>query len=236
MRQRRPARDIGCFSEPRRHPIGLRTIARPVLLSRPSSHAVGLPPLRQPVARPPSRPLARGRWPPTGPSRLVVAPRARRDHASGSAIPSPTILRVLTDRAPDHSVLHASSRLAPVRQARSPPGRRRMSGARAAGGRGVPGYARVQPVDIVFAVYLQSCRPAIRAAVLDADTDAVLGSTRDPRVCGYLEGSSNPARESDRRVASRLRTAGSAGPQTGWERRNLPKCGTVNAIRPRSEL
>jgi hypothetical protein len=24
--------------------------------------------------------------------------------------------------------------------------------------------------------------------------------------------------------------------QAGWERRNLPKCGTVNAIRPRSEL
>jgi hypothetical protein len=32
-------------------------------------------------------------------------------------------------------------------------------------------------VDIVFAVYLQSRRPAIRAAVLDADTDEVLGPT-----------------------------------------------------------
>jgi len=30
-------------------------------------------------------------------------------------------------------------------------------------------------VDIVFAVYLQSRRPAVRAAVLDADTDEVLG-------------------------------------------------------------
>ena len=38
----------------------------------------------------------------------------------------------------------------------------------------------------------------------------------------------------------RRRAAGSgrwpARPQAGWVRRNLPKCGTVNAIRPRSEL
>jgi hypothetical protein len=38
-----------------------------------------------------------------------------------------------------------------------------------------PGHARERPVDIVFAVYLQSRRPAVRAAVLDADTDEVLG-------------------------------------------------------------
>ena len=38
-----------------------------------------------------------------------------------------------------------------------------------------PGSARGRRVDIVFAVYLQSRRPAIRAAVLDADTDMVLG-------------------------------------------------------------
>jgi hypothetical protein len=37
-----------------------------------------------------------------------------------------------------------------------------------------PGYARGRRVDIVFAVYLQNRRPAIRAAVLDADTDEVL--------------------------------------------------------------
>jgi hypothetical protein len=40
-----------------------------------------------------------------------------------------------------------------------------------------PGSARGRPVDIIFAVYLQSRRPAIRAAVLDADTDEVLGPT-----------------------------------------------------------
>jgi hypothetical protein len=40
-----------------------------------------------------------------------------------------------------------------------------------------PGYARGRRVDIVFAVYLKSRRPAVRAAVLDADTDGVLGPT-----------------------------------------------------------
>src|SRR5205823_2872562 len=40
-----------------------------------------------------------------------------------------------------------------------------------------PGYARGRPVDIVSAVCLQSRRPAVRAAVLDADTDEVLGPT-----------------------------------------------------------
>jgi hypothetical protein len=47
-----------------------------------------------------------------------------------------------------------------------------------------PGYARGRPVDIVFAVYLQPRRPAVRAAVLDADTDEVLGpaGTRESAV------------------------------------------------------
>jgi hypothetical protein len=38
-----------------------------------------------------------------------------------------------------------------------------------------PGVVRGQRVDIAFAVYLQARRPVIRAAVLDADTDEVLG-------------------------------------------------------------
>ncbi len=38
-----------------------------------------------------------------------------------------------------------------------------------------PGLARGRRVNIVFAVYLQARRPPIRAAVLDADTDEVLG-------------------------------------------------------------
>ena len=38
-----------------------------------------------------------------------------------------------------------------------------------------PGFARGRRVDIVFAVYLQARRPPIRAAVVDADTEEVLG-------------------------------------------------------------
>ena len=38
-----------------------------------------------------------------------------------------------------------------------------------------PGSARGRQVDIVFAVYLQPRKPPIRVAVLDADTDEVLG-------------------------------------------------------------
>jgi len=38
-----------------------------------------------------------------------------------------------------------------------------------------PGSSRGRRVDIVFAVYLQARRPPIRVAVLDADTDEVLG-------------------------------------------------------------
>ena len=35
--------------------------------------------------------------------------------------------------------------------------------------------ARGRRVDIVFAVYLQARKPPIRVAVLDADTDEILG-------------------------------------------------------------
>jgi hypothetical protein len=38
-----------------------------------------------------------------------------------------------------------------------------------------PGAARDRRVDIVFAVYLQTRRPPVRVAVLDADTDEILG-------------------------------------------------------------
>jgi hypothetical protein len=75
------------------------------------------------------------------------------------------------------SALHASSQWRRVRG----PGLRRVTVGRLARGvlavRRVPGIRARRPVDIVFAVYLQSRRPAVRAAVLDADTDEVLGPT-----------------------------------------------------------
>ena len=44
-----------------------------------------------------------------------------------------------------------------------------------------PGCARGRAVNIVFAVYLQSRRPAVRTAAFDADTDEVLGPAPTPR-------------------------------------------------------
>jgi hypothetical protein len=38
-----------------------------------------------------------------------------------------------------------------------------------------PGIVNGRRVDIVFAVYLQARRPAVRVAVLDAATDEILG-------------------------------------------------------------
>src|SRR6185437_11822790 len=47
MRQRRPDAGCGCFGELSGTPIGLRTIARPGLLSVAAIAALGLPPLRR---------------------------------------------------------------------------------------------------------------------------------------------------------------------------------------------
>ena len=52
--------------------------------------------------------------------------------------------------------------------------RRRTSGAKDAGGSWCTRGTRGRRVDIIFAVYLQNRWPAIRAAVLDADTEEVL--------------------------------------------------------------
>ena len=71
-----------------------------------------------------------------------------------------------------------------------------------------PGYARGRPVDIVFAVYLQSRRPAVRAAVLDADTDEMLAPPGPP-VCGYLGDSRHRARQPDSRIELPARRAAS---------------------------
>jgi hypothetical protein len=62
-----------------------------------------------------------------------------------------------------------------------------------------PGSTRGRPVDIVFAFYLQSRSPAIRSAVLDADTDEVIGPP-GPRVCRYLGDSTDFLRVSNGRV------------------------------------
>jgi len=177
MRQRRPDSGCGCFGEVSGTPIGLRTIARPALLCASAVATLGLPPLRMP-----SFPAEAGLW------LAVLAFEAaliaflspelgeimvRLGHSEPCELRRLPVGRTLT-------ALHASSLW-----------RRHAAQVSAAAPSDVwregcwrfvvyPGSERGRPVDIVFAVYLQSRRPAIRAAVLDADTDEVLGLTVTP--------------------------------------------------------
>jgi hypothetical protein len=172
MRQRRPDSGCGCFGELSGTPIGLRTIARPGVLCVSAVATLGLPPLRMPSS--------------TAEAELWLAVLAFE--LALLAFLSPELGEIMVRlgysepcelrRMPvgrTMSALHASSQW------------RRYAGQVSAGAPSdvwregcwrfvvYPGYARGRPVDIVFAVYLQSRRPAVRAAVLDADTDEVLG-------------------------------------------------------------
>ena len=181
LRGHRPDAGCGCFGELSGTPIGLRTIARPGLLCASAVATLGLPPLRMP-----SSPTEAELW-------LAVL----AFELALTAFLSPELGEIMVRlgysepcelrRMPvgrTMSALHASSQW------------RRYAGQVSAGMPSdvwregcwrfvvYPGYARGRPVDIVFAVYLQSRRPAVRAAVLDADTDEVLGpaGTRESAV------------------------------------------------------
>jgi len=174
MRQRRPDSGCGCFGELSGTPIGLRTIARPGLLCASAVATLGLPPLRMP-----SSPTEAELWLAVLAFELALiaflSPElgeimVRLGYSEPCELRRMPVGRTM-------SALHASSPW------------RRYAGQVSAGMPSdvwregcwwfvvYPGYARGRPVDIVFAVYLQSRRPAVRAAVLDADTDEVLGPT-----------------------------------------------------------
>jgi hypothetical protein len=174
MRQRRPASGCGCFGELSGTPIGLRTIARPVLLCASAVATLGLPPLRMP-----SSSTAAELWLAVLGFELALiaflSPElgeitVRLGYSEPCELRRIPVGRTMT-------ALHAST-----------PWRKHSAQISAASPSDVwregcwrfvvyPGYARGRRVDIVFAVYLQSRRPAVRAAVLDADTDEVLGPT-----------------------------------------------------------
>jgi len=171
-RQRRPAAGCGCFGDFSHTPIGWRTIARAGVLCAAAAATIGLPPLRMP-----SSATTAEMW-------LAVL----AFELSLIAFLSPELGEILVKlgysepcelrRLPVErtmAALHASSPW------------RRYSGQIASAApidvwregcwRFVvyAGVARGRRVDIVFAVYLQARRPVIRAAVLDARTDEVLG-------------------------------------------------------------
>ena len=171
-RQRRPVAGCGCFGDFSDTPIGWRTIARAGVLCAAAAVTIGLPPLRMP-----SSSTTAEMW-------LAVL----AFELSLIAFLSPELGEILVRlgysepcelrRLPVErtiAALHASS-----------PWRRYAGQISSAAPIDVwregcwrfvvyAGFARGRRIDIVFAVYLQARRPVIRAAVLDAHTDEVLG-------------------------------------------------------------
>jgi hypothetical protein len=171
-RQRRPDAGCGCFGEFSDTPIGWRTISRAGVLCAAATVTIGLPPLRMP-----SSPTA---------AELLLAVLAFE--LSLIAFLSPELGEILVRlgysepcelrRVPvgrTLTALHSSSqwrRYSDQVSATAPADVWREGCWRFVV---YPGFARGRRVDIVFAIYLQARRPPIRAAVLDADTDEVLG-------------------------------------------------------------
>jgi len=171
-RQRRPAAGCGCFGDFSDTPVGWRTIARAGVLCVAAAVTIGVPSLRMP-----SSSTTAEMW-------LAVL----AFELSLIAFLSPELGEILVRlgysepcelrRLPVErtmAALHASS---PWRRyARQISGAAPIDVWREGCWRFVvyAGVARGRRVDIVFAVYLQSRRPVIRAAVLDAATDEVLG-------------------------------------------------------------
>jgi hypothetical protein len=171
MRQRRPDSGCGCFGELSDTPIGLRTIARSVLLAASAVATIGVPPLRMPSS--------------FAEAELWLAVLAFE--LALIAFLSPELGEILVRlgysepcelrRLPvgrTMSALYSSSqwRKYAAQLSTAEP----VDVWREGCWRFVvyPGIMHGRRVDIVFAVYLQARRPAIRAAVLDADTDEVL--------------------------------------------------------------
>jgi hypothetical protein len=172
MRQRRPEAGCGCFGELSGTPIGLRTIARAGLLCASAVATFGQPSLRMP-----SSSTVAELWLAVLAFELALlaflSPElgeimVRLGYSEPCELRRMPVGRTMT-------ALHASVQW------------RKYAGQVSAGAPSdvwregcwrfvvYPGYARGRRVDIVFAVYLQNRRPAIRVAVLDADTDEVLG-------------------------------------------------------------
>jgi len=172
-RQRRPQAGCGCFGDLSETPIGWRTIARAGVLCAAAAVTIRLPPLRMP-----SSASTAALW-------LAIA----AFELALIAFLSPELGEVLVRlgysepcelrRLPvgqTLTALHSSS------QWRRYAGQVSTSAPADVWREGCwrfvvyPGSARGRPVDIVFAVYLQARRrPPVRVAVLDADTDEVLG-------------------------------------------------------------
>jgi hypothetical protein len=182
MRQRRPDSGCGCFGELSDTPIGWRAIARAGILCAAAVATLDLPPLRMPASS------------------------AEAELCLAVLVFELALVAFLSPELGEVMVRLGYSE--PCELRRLPVGR--TLGALRASSQWrryadqittdipadiwregcwrfvvYPGMSGGRPVDIVFAVYLQSRRPPIRAAILDADTDEILGPT-DARVSAVL--------------------------------------------------
>jgi hypothetical protein len=171
-RQRRPDAGCGCFGDFSDTPIEWRTITRAGLLCAAAAATIGLPPLRMPSSS----------------TTAEICLAALAFELSLLAFLSPEVGEILVRlgysepcelrRLPvgrTLAALHSSSqwrRYAGQVSAAAPADVWREGCWRFVV---YPGSARGRQVDIVFAVYLQARKPPIRVAVLDADTDEILG-------------------------------------------------------------
>ena len=171
-RQRRPEAGCGCFGEFSETPIGWRTITRAGVLCAAAAVTIGLPPLRMP----------------SSPTTAELWLAALAFELSLIAFLSPELGEILVRLGYSEP---CEVRRLPVGRTltalRSSSAWRRYAGQVSAAAPAdvwregcwrfvvYPGLARGRRVDIVFAVYLQARRPPIRVAVLDADTDEILG-------------------------------------------------------------
>ncbi len=171
-RQWRPSVGCGCFGELSGTPIGWRAITRAGVLCVSAVATIGLPPLRMP-----SSAAMAELWLAVlafGLSLLAFLSPELGEILVGLGYSEPCELRRLPVGR-TLTALHASSvwrRYANQITAAAPADVWREGCWRFVV---YQGLARGRRVNIVFAVYLQSRRPPIRAAVLDADTDEVLG-------------------------------------------------------------
>jgi Methylamine utilisation protein MauE len=171
-RQRRPDAGCGCFGELSETPIGWRTITRASVLCAAAVATTGLPPLRMP-----SSPVTAGRWLATLAFELSLIAFLSPEFGE-------ILVRLGYSEPCELRRLPVSRTLAALRSSTQ---WRRYAGQVSTTEPGdiwregcwrfvvYPGTEHGRCVDIVFAVYLQARRPPIRVAVLDADTDEVLG-------------------------------------------------------------
>jgi hypothetical protein len=173
MRQRRPASGCGCFGELSETPVGLRAIARSGLLCASAVATLGVPPLHMP-----SSSAVAELW-------LAVLAFELALLAFLSPELGEIMVRLGYSEPCELRRIPVARTLAALRS--SSQWRRYASQVTSVTPSDIwregcwrfvvyPGAARGRPVDVVFAVYLQTRRPVIRAAVLDADTDEVLGA------------------------------------------------------------